>query len=287
MGQARMGTGSPKLVSSYIKIDWAVKCIDQLKKGLETFEEENKIRPLVEENPETAISILYVETPPVPLDVHCCVGDIIHCLRSALDCAVSQLMAERTGKQDNRVHFPIHQDEKQLRDSFGSIESTRPCCGTPYTKKGSNAVIQEELPELSEMIFQLFRPWKEGNGLLWALNRADNVNKHKQITVAVGSVTFTGLDFDTEHSSHAGNLFRIPAGRRINVGVGRKIDITNEIKSSMEFVFGPETPFGGRPVIKTLIEAAVMIDKMVSKIELTYGNAEFARPRWPALFDDS
>lgn len=94
-------------------------------------------------------------------------GDICHCIRSALDHVSSQIMREHTGKSQ-RVPFPTHQMRQNLVDAA--------------TKSPINGII----PRFAEIILNDIRPCEAGDYDLWAAGKLNNFDKHEEIPIVAG-----------------------------------------------------------------------------------------------------
>lgn len=263
-------TYAPKLKSSFIKVIWAQKSIEQLNHGLAAAIENHRRSCEIQIDPETGDGICTIAPMELDIGVYCITADIIHSLRSALDCAVSQLDFEATGAWSSRVHFPFHETEAEMRRSF--------------EPKGGNFGIADKFPALRDAILDDFKTWKHGDFDLWALNKADNISKHRQITAAATVVVSDDLQFQSEREIFAGNQFVImPGSPPFIIRIPQDAAIKKQPTTTVNVIFGPETLFSGRPLIPVLIKLALIIDKIICKIEIEFGNAAWGRERIKAL----
>jgi hypothetical protein len=103
---------------------------------------------------------------PLPRRLAPSVGDVIHNARAALDHLAYQLVPSK------KTYFPIADDEAKYKDKI------------KRDLKGASS-------EVLELVHSI-KPFKEGNILLWQLNRLDNVDKH-QLVLATFAQTNGGV----------------------------------------------------------------------------------------------
>lgn len=121
------------------------------------------------ERDETGAHV-YADIPPLPIDLAFSVGEIIHNLRSSLDGVSSTIVSAITGKREERVGMPFH-------ETYASLLSTR-----------ENSRVFRASADLYDYILEHIKPYrKDGNTLLWALNKLNNVDKHRRIMLAYNS----------------------------------------------------------------------------------------------------
>lgn len=139
----------------------------------------------------------------LPLVLSHFLGACIHSYRSALDTAMTTLVSELKG-DTKRIHFPFHETEHNLRQSFSN-------------KGGGNKIISTLLPDLTDLIINEIKPYKDGNYALWALNKLDNTEKHTMLLPvlsskiisdnAKGYLLDTDWSFPTVHAAEPGTEF--------------------------------------------------------------------------------
>ncbi len=132
-------------------------------------------------NPDTGELMYYPMSMPVyPFTVLAIAGDLIHCLRSALDHLAYQLaIAGSDMTPTRRVEFPIAKDW----DTYKS-EKTRKLEGIR--------------PEAIEAIDGL-KPYKGGNEVLWKIHDFNNIDKHRFILTVGSDVLFTAPWIESTH----------------------------------------------------------------------------------------
>jgi hypothetical protein len=121
-------------------------------------------------DPQTRELVYYVSAAAeqVPSRIASIAGDVVQNLRSALDYLAFQLViVGRPGITPGRqICFPICENAAQYRSKApGKIKGMR----------------QDAIKAINAL-----KPYKGGNDLLWALNRLNNINKHRTL-IMVGA----------------------------------------------------------------------------------------------------
>lgn len=204
----------------------------------------------------------------LPKELPLAIGSGIHSLRSALDTAVSALMKGMTGKDAERVNFPFHQTERELRAEFAPRFSRCANCDISRQKKAKLHELSEYLPEFVDLLFDSFKPWKEGNLALWSLNKLDNFQKHRILLLAIAA-TKGGVDYydpSMPLSSFKGNEWIVPAGTEVTVATSRQMIVELDARRlSISFTLANELPFGGEPLFDVLGD----LHKLVRSVLIT------------------
>lgn len=205
----------------------------------------------------------------LPKELPLAVGSGIHSLRSSLDAAVSALMGGMTGKHAERVNFPFHQTERELRAEFDARVSHCARCGNPRQTKAKLHDLAEHLPEFVDLVFDTFKPWRDGNLALWSLNKLDNFQKHRMLLLAV-AVTRGGVDYydsSTSFSSFKANEWIIPPGTEVVVAESKQMIVeTGERRLAINFTLSKELPYGGEPLFDVLGELYKLVHSVLTTL---------------------
>ena len=170
-------TADERLALIRLKLKRADKHIDDLKGSLRTFLNSNPYVIATKRNPDTRQLIYYIsKVEPVPTCIATIAGDILHCLRDALDHLAQQLYLVGTGGSKgyrDKTSFPISPTAKDFKAGFDrKVEGMR----------------QDAVDAIAAL-----EPYPSGKGAdLWILHRLNNIDKHRLI-VTVGSA-FRGMD---------------------------------------------------------------------------------------------
>jgi hypothetical protein len=206
---------------------------------------------------------------PIPVEIPLAIATALHNLRSALDTAVSVLMARETGKPDARINFPMHGTERELRSSFGTTERVCAACGDKRISKGAHEKIREHLPDLERLIIEDFKPWKDGTYALWALGKLDNISKHRVIMPVIATVTASDPSITMgDYGRIAGGTFTVSPGTRITLGVGPgKASIKEQGVLSGSLIFPSDIPLGGEPIFEALKQLTKLTAGIIQTLE--------------------
>lgn len=272
------------------KLDWAFALANYAKKLAEGYAQTSlevekgnvlSIEPAGEGNMVVTGSTynLVLRTKPLPIELPLVIGSVIHSLRSSLDTALSTLMTLAKGKDDARTNFPMHLTERELRNSFGSSERKCPDCGKSRPSKGINAPIREHLPDFETLVMETFKPWKDGNPLLWGLGKVDNIHKHRMLMPTFSETSWKGTleaTFpDGAHQVFKDCTWRIGPAQAVTVIEGAiSIDFDDPGRCSIKFIFGGVSPFSDLDVFETLKECISLVDGIIKTLETHFKRGE-------------
>jgi hypothetical protein len=159
---------SDPLLSCWIKIDRANKHLNDLIEAMKVFQHRYTHEFVPDEESEPAIKIYRVRIlEDIPAKFSGYIGDVIHNLRSALDCLAVALIkrADPTVGEDilRETYFPIAWDEPGLsRDRPTKF----------FSRVGAPA----------EKLIRRVQPYRGGKGqILWQLDNLDIADKHRRI----------------------------------------------------------------------------------------------------------
>ena len=182
------------------------------------------------------------------------IGTGIHSLRSSLDTAISTLV-QGVSRKESRTNFPFHQTEEGLRAEFKSGTTT--CGGCKYERvtKPRQKEILQYIPELEELIFEIFKPWEAGNYSLWALNKIDNIQKHRMLILA-WTTTSVSFDYNTSEGVFARGCQWIlhPGSDAIIAESNKRIIYARPPHVEFAPVFPRGIPFAGEPIFEVLTQ---------------------------------
>jgi hypothetical protein len=183
---------------------------------------------------------------PIELFLH--MADAVHALNSALDYLWSGL-ARSIKATDTRTSFPKHETRENLAQSIAS------------------SPIKQAFPQAEAFILDKVRPYKEptetGNFPIWALNRLDNVSKHRFILIAPTVIRFgkfiaTGVDGGCVNFS--GSTMQT-YGPPMKLGLTPPVTLDYEADAPVEIVFVEDQLFSGQPLLETLVNLTEAVEK--------------------------
>lgn len=232
------------------KLDWADT---QFRFALDFFNEyaSNQVGIREERDDRSHRFVLFADK--IPIELPTLIGSGIHALRSTLDTATSLLIEGVTKKQLDRVNFPFHETERELRDSFEPHKSRCGNCSYEQDRKPRQRHIIEHLPEFRDLLFGEFKPWKDGNYNLWALNKLDNIQKHRMLLL-ISAVTAGTMDYLIAEGVRAqSNVWKIGPGNEVVIAESRELVVpTGRPQIGVDLMFPSNIPFGDRPVFDTV-----------------------------------
>jgi len=170
-------TADERLALARLKIERADKHIDDLKAAVRSFFDSGPYLIGHKHDPHTRKLVYYIASvQPVPVAIALILGDILHCLRDALDHLAQQLYLIGTGNANSyrdKTSFLIAKSAKDFKAGLaGKVEGMR--------KDAIDAISALE-------------PYPGGKGAdLFTFHRMNNIDKHRLI-ITVGS-TYRSFD---------------------------------------------------------------------------------------------
>ena len=232
---------SPKL-----SLKWAKEHIEDFETALKGFIDSKPYHLVAEINPQTGECFHKLKLRrQVPDRLRRTARDAIQGLRATLDHAMFVLV-----KKDR--YFPFREDvtafEKCITDKFGDVA-----------------------PEIVDVIRQA-QPYKGGNDLLWAMNKACNPNKHgliKPIATTVGGFQISGpgmfdslILFQPKWDSAKNEMII----SRSTTVPGRP-ELHPNLQFAFDVVIGDVPIVEGKPAVAVLNSLAQMVETILVNIE--------------------
>ena len=258
-------TADERLALIRLKIQRADKHIDDLGVLLHSFLSSSPYTIATRRNTTTRQLIYHIsKADQVPIGIALVAGDILHCLRDALDHLAQQLYLVGTsgsaGYRD-QTSFPISRSAKDFKSGLaGKAQGMR----------------QDAVDAICAL-----EPYKGGKGHdLWNFNRLNNIDKHRLI-VTVGS-TFRSMDIgpvaaqmftstfpDIELPSMtaflrpADNKFPLKAGDELFIDAA-DAEPNGKIQFRFEVALNEPGIIEGKPVQETLVQFRDRVSSIVN-----------------------
>jgi hypothetical protein len=238
-------------LSARRKIERANYHIDEAKSQIAAFLTTDFRRPFVEKDMETGNLRLNFWHPPrhaMPA-FGATIGDAVHNLRCALDHTISEIV-RMLGGNDVNVHFPMHETREELEKSI------------------DHGLKKKIGPELCSFIVETIKPYRAGNYPLWALNKLDNLDKHRMILVADYELS-VGLYVVDENSTgpFPENQFCILAdGGAVAEGSPAYLHNQAYANPTIDIRFDERHFFEDEPVIPTLEQLSEFVSGIVETL---------------------
>ena len=181
----------PRQGDPRVKLEWANDHIGQLDRRIVEFVNGGACKIVEETDAQTGEAVTRVNfTIPLPTDIPCLAGDILHNLRAALDHLMYRLLPPTTDVQEQRRRaFPIGRD------------------GQHYQNGERSRRMQALRPDLTQRIDQM-EPYQGGRGhAIWQLHELNVIDKHRLLLTV-------GL------ASH--HVWRLPTLSPVGIGIFRR-----------------------------------------------------------------
>lgn len=239
--------------SAKLKIGRARKHIGELK---DTFAEYQRRRPYtiaVRNLQATRQMGLGVQTEPLPKEIPVIIGDIVHNLRSALDHAACDLAKSKS------IKFPFNEERSKFFDAEGAFECKR------------TLALDSARPGLGTYIIDTIKPYKAGNGLLWSVNKLNNIDKHEAIVPTVSPVSAEVNDLIHIENQISVQKITMRADSTGFLPIGNlpygTVEIRGEVFVTLQLLFGRIAAVDRLPVIPALIDMADAVGESLIGIE--------------------
>jgi hypothetical protein len=253
-------TADERLALARLKIERANKHIDDLQIAVSTFFDSAPYKVAAKRDPDTRKMIYYLASvEPVPTVLPAIAGDILHCLRDALDHLAQQLYLVGTGGANgyrDKTSFLISPSAKDFKS------------GLPRIVEGMR---QDAIDAISAI-----EPYVGGKGAdLWPFHRLNNIDKHRLIVTVGSAIQGVGIGPIMERSfgdslpagmaelikTAAANLFIRPANNLFPLKAGDKLFIDaadaeehKDMQFSFEVVIHEPGVVEGKPILETLVQ---------------------------------
>lgn len=189
---------------------------------------------------------IIVEPPP---ELFLCMGDAIHNLRTALDYVATKIVRDHTGSAQF-VTFPFD----ELRQTLMA--------------RAKNGPLELALPGITDLIIDQIRPFKQGDGLLWALTKLDKIDKHNMLvpTVAPTFIRMENLVGDDESTIIRMDCPYTPTNRYFLSSV-QKFEVKGKVTPYFDVLFKEGEVVVGKPVLPALLHMGKAVKSAIEIIE--------------------
>jgi hypothetical protein len=261
-----MGTIRVAAHYSNCKIEWAKNYIGHVERVIKFLTSGQGKVARTEPNPLAGYHNLHIGLE-IPADLPLFIGDVVHNLNSVMDYLWSGLARAVDPGLVSKVTFP----RDETRDNLVSRLAN---------PKGPDATIKKAFPDAEDFILNGVKPYKRrddattaSEGLIWSLNKLDNINKHRLLIVLMQFIQFK-KQF-TATTEKGGRItfepgVQIITGGKMNfIATDSPLKIDNETQPPLEIVFG-ETHFMGQPVLETLVNLVEAVTEVLKLFDKTF-----------------
>jgi hypothetical protein len=167
--------------SSIRRVAAGQRHFENLKGELLTFLNSHPYAVVTEESADKICDVhILRQVKSVPDSIEDLIFDVVGNLRAALDNATYSAYALAGGTGAGRTHFPFGENEKNM-------------LSTKDPNKGGSRDIPAGIFDFCAS----FKPYKGGDNVLWGLNNACNINKHRFITRAGAAAGFGDMNISS------------------------------------------------------------------------------------------
>lgn len=260
---SREGVGvlgmSNDLSSAKMKVEWAKAHIGDLHRLIASYAHPDNHTIVMKVDPASVTDKAFLKSEPVPSNFRMHFGDIVHNLRTALD-HVAYVFLEGKVPEGER-HFPF-------RETRASLKST--------LDKGK---VNAADAAVKKFILETLKPYRidedtgeEGNIALWAVNKLDNIDKHRKllVTAAVSGIRFEKIRY-VENIVFSDNVFIAPVGEDGQIfHIPRGHILHAEYAPLVQIRIGEAGVFTGEPLLETLIHLFEAVSKAVESFSVEF-----------------
>lgn len=245
-----------KFPNSRLKIDRAYTHIHELEQLIAWYCAPDLHSPILQHD-AAGHSKMVLQSEPIPPQTALIVGDAIHCLRAALDHAAYTMTTGKVKKEF--ISFPFGKDRASLE---GLINGGNISVAGPAVTK---AIVEQIKPYLIDE-----NTGEQGNPALWAMNKLDNIDKHREILLATAEVEthIESLTFPPQYNIAVhNNTFGSVAGQHHEI-INIDIPILHaQGTTTVEIVFNEPEFFPGESVLPTLLQLAELTTGAIDILE--------------------
>jgi len=252
--------------SARSKVKWADQHITSVHDTIVEFLRSGSYKVSIRDEPSTQ-SRFYeiVQIHPLPESIPFLIGDAIHCLRTALDHVMYEIVERANRVPSQGLIFPIKDTRSEV---VGEIK------GEIQAAAGSDMV---------SLIVDGIQPHRGGhrNGnYLWMLHRLDCVDKHRKLLTAVEDIGFHHIEAVDEQGTTYTGLTLTSVGRRElcwpDYVKGKKLYLKNEGQLNFGIQLHEGEVADGESVLPLLNRFKAVVLKTIDTIAEAYEPRERA-----------
>jgi hypothetical protein len=198
---------------------------------------------------------------PIALPLH--IGDAIHNLNCVMDYLWSGLARTADPSVASKITFPRHANRQALETELNN-------------SRGNNALIMQAFPQSKEFILNTVKPYDGPDGIIWSLNKIDNINKHRLLIPVTNIITFKrDLVIRAQDGSmaiHKAGINVKTSGPNLSIGFAAPFEFNDDSEPTISVIFAEDDPFGGEPIFETLVDLTESVTKVVQAFEEVFLN---------------
>lgn len=237
--------------SSKRRIERAKTHIHDLDMGIKSFFDGKPCSHAVETDADGINQLHKIKfTAPIPDRLMEIAADSLENLRAALDQAGYAVAVAAGASNPRSAYFPIGEDATNLESII-----KRRC---------------KNIPDDIVALFRGFQSYEGGNDLIWALNKANNINKHRLLVPAC--VSLGQMNINMRASGGGGSSIPVPTWNREKNEIVFAItapdtELEYDVKGSFCISFDEIEIIRGLPAVTILREMASEVECLVMATE--------------------
>ena len=195
-----------------------------------------------------------LEGGKLPHHLPCVVGDAVHNLASTLDFLWNGLIRSAVPGEHRRTRFPSHEERQGVANEV------------------RKAPIHQAFPQAEALILDKIRPYKDGNFLIWAIHKLDNIDKHR-LLISTFAVTRFGKFIATMEDGGGMNLSGMTVyhkGDNLRLGFGSPFKLNDDVGITADIMFDEAGLLADQPITETLVNITQAVSKVVQAFRETF-----------------
>lgn len=254
------------------KVSWARHRAKELEFYWDEYAKNDLMTLSVGEHPDGSGKCLKVSSAKLfPIQIAMIIGEIIHCLRSALDYSINAMIPGST-----KITFPFASDRDQLMRLFSTDGSGAcPTCNRGG-KRGPCASIELAYPGIKDIFLDTIQPYKDGNKIIWTINKLDVREKHRAILPVIRTNRITGINASDENGQFIFNCTVLTQGYgSINIAAfraGSDLRLDSYDKPSAMPFFNEQGLIENQPIFPFIAQGMYVTDQAIDSIEGFYSS---------------
>jgi hypothetical protein len=209
--------------------------------------------------------VLYVGPEQgIPAELPLLAGDIVHNLNSVLDYLWSGLARTIDPDLASKINFPRGETLQSLESRF-------------LDPKGLQLRIMQAFPQARSFVLETVLPYKRADGLIWSLNKLDNISKHRLLITTTNVIRFkngfVAKSQDGSSFNHAGGIELKSSGPCLTVAFSTPFEVCGDPEPTIGVIFDEPDHFRGEPFVETLIKLADAVTDTVTAFENAFAPA--------------
>jgi hypothetical protein len=198
---------SDKISDAQAKVEWADKHIEDFKEELIRFQNTYPYKFTAQNDPETRKLVYYMtEVADVPRDALLIAGDVLQCLRTALDYLIWAHSENPTAFTSFPIFDPAKAEQSYLPRKIGGLS-----------------------PEAQKIVTEL-KPYRGGNETLWKLHELNRIDKHRLLVASATALRGFNMNRHLANIRHGSPGMVVRNGQNFIVKIAEDVYLPPRVK---------------------------------------------------------